>query len=209
MDLRIKNKEELEHGENIGKALIQMIEQILDIKGRKFHIAYTKFEKTSNIRIIYDSEWCRIKFKFSRQMSPRDDELTIQYGRLHAHNQESFIEWQGNLCYCWHHVFEPLRFLDGLSPSAAVQQGKIQKKAPRLVEDFKRSQLGTKLLDEYPPKAAIVMHSMIWEHYGQRLFDLFDLRKPNLWDEYRVFVREYYKLLDMKVIYGPPYENIC
>jgi hypothetical protein len=139
----------------------------------------------------------------------RNDELIIQYGRLHAHTEEPFMEWQGSLCYCWHNVFEPLRFLDGLSPSEVVQQGKIKKETPLIVDNFRKSELGMKLLDEYPPKAALVMHSLIWNHYGQRLFDLFDLRKPNLWDEYRVFIREYYKLLDMKVIYGPPYENIC
>src|SRR5210317_121476 len=35
---------------------------------------------------------------------------------------------------------------------------------------------------------------IIWEHYGQSLFDLFDLRQPELWKEYRVFLKEYYQL---------------
>ena len=119
------------------------------------------------------------------------------------------MEWRGEKCRGWHNISEPVRFLDGLSPLEAAEQTNIQKKSPHVIESFEQSEIGKKLLHEYPPKAVLVMHATIWEHYGQRLFELFDLRRPDLWDKYRVFVREYYRLIGMKSSWGPPYENVC
>jgi hypothetical protein len=209
MNLYIKDSQKSERGEDVGQALMQMIEQNLDIKSWKFRLTFTKFHQTSNIKIIYDSEWCRIKFMFSRQRTPQYDELSIAYGRLHAPNEDPYMEWQGENCRCWHNVMVPLRFLDGLLPSEVMRQANIQKQSPPVVENFRQSELGEKLFNEYPPKSSIVMHSVLWKHYGQRLFELFDLRKPDLWEEYRKFVKEYYELLGMKASYGPPHENIC
>ena len=209
MNLYIKDSQKSEQGEDVGQALMQMIEQNLNLAGWKFRLTFTKFHQTSNIKIIYDSEWCRTKFMFSRQHTPQHDELSIEYGRLHAPNEDPYMAWQGEKCRTWHNVIVPLRFLDGLSISEAVQQAKIQKESPTAIEKFRKSELGKRLFDEYPPKASIVMHSVLWEHYGQRLFELFDLRRPDLWEKYRIFIKEYYRLLGMKASYGPPYENVC
>ena len=117
--------------------------------------------------------------------------------------------WQEQNCRCWHNFLDPLRFLDGLTPHEAMKQAKIQKQLPIVVRSFRDSELGRKLLIEYPPKSAIVLQSVLWKHYGQRLFDLFDLRKPDLWHGYQKFLREYYELLGEESSYGPPYENVC
>lgn len=54
------------------------------------------------------------------------------------------------------------------------------------------------------------MHASFWEHYGQRLFELFDLRRPDLWDEYTRFVVEYRRLDGRKPLSGyPSFEKIC
>ena len=106
--------------------------------------------------------------------------------------------WKGENCRCWHNVLDPLRFLDGLSSFDAKQQAKIDKQLPHVVRDFRHSEFGKRLLDEYPPKSAIALQSVLWKHYGQRLFDLFDLRKPDLWQGYQKFLREYYGLLGEK-----------
>ena len=34
------------------------------------------------------------------------------------------------------------------------------------------------------------LHNKIWEHYGQKLFDIFYLRKPELWEKYVQFHNE-------------------
>jgi hypothetical protein len=39
------------------------------------------------------------------------------------------------------------------------------------------------------------MHNEIWEQYGQKLFDIFDLRNPELWEDYVQFHNEIKRLL--------------
>jgi hypothetical protein len=209
MDLLNKDKKYIENTNELGRALVALIEENLNPKGWGFTQSFINFAKSSGQVVIYDSIWCRIRFSFSRQRSPEYDELSIYYGRLHALNEEPYMEWKGKKCRCWHELWEPLRYLDGLSPSDAVQQSELLKQLPTVVENFWNSDQAKILREVYPPKHGIVLHSKLWQHYGQRLFDLFDLQRPDLWDEYQKFLAEYYRLLGKKVIYGPPYENVC
>ena len=209
MSMHLQFNREISNGEKLGSALLQLIEENLDIKRWGFHSSFTDFAKVSSLVANYDCEWCRISFTFSRQPFAREDELLIEYGRLHALSKKAYLEWAGEKCRCWHNIAEPLRFLDGLSPMDAIQQAKIQKQSPYVIESFRHSEIGQKLFDEYPPKASIILQSVIWDHYKQRLFDLFDLRQPDLWQKYRNFMKEYYRLLGMKASFGPPYENVC
>jgi len=196
-----------ERGEDVGNALLELIEENLEIERWNFHAAFTKFIKPRNIKIVYDSEWCRIKFMFSRMHFPETDEILIEYGRLHAPNEELFMKWNGEVCRCWHNILNPLRFLDGLSPAEAYVQAMVDKQLPSAVRNFKQSQHGKKLLKEYPPKSAIALQSTLWKTYEKKLFELFDLRRPGLWEEYRQFLREYYRLLGLKSTRPP--ENVC
>jgi len=192
-----------------GQGLLETIIENLSLAQWNFHLNHTNFVNINNLVAIYDSVYCRISFVFSLQQTPRHDELVISYGRSHAQNEEPYMNWRGKNNRCWHNILIPLRFLDGLSPSDAVHQSKTKNQSPVFIEKFRKSELGVRLFNEYPPKASIAMHSAIWQHYGQKLFALFDLRNPKLWDEYEAFVKEYYKLLDIKASFGPPYENIC
>jgi hypothetical protein len=198
-----------ENSEDIGKAVLKLIEGNLDIKRWGFRLAFTNFTKARNITAIYNSEWCRLSFMFSYMRYPDADELSVDYGRLHAPNEAAFMEWNGEECRCWHNALVPLRFLDGLTPTGAYKQVMVDKKVPIVVRNFIESSQGKKLIDEYPPKHEIVLHNTLWKHYGKRLFELFDLRRPDLWEEYRKFTSEYHSLLGMKSIFGPPYENVC
>ncbi len=198
-----------ESSEDVGKATQNLIEENLDINHWNFRLTFKKFLKTSHIKIIYDSDWCRIKFMFSRMRFPDTDELTIEYGRLHAPNEESFMMWNGEECRCWHNVLFPIRFLDGLTPTDTFKQVNVDKQLPLIVRNFRESKLGKNLFNEYPPKATIVLHSVLWGHYGKKLFELFDLRRSDLWDDYKKFLKEYYSLTEVKASYGPPYENVC
>lgn len=209
MNLLIKDTNTIENSEDVGLAVVNMVEDNLDVKRWNFNLTFKKFVKTNSIKIVYRSNKCQIKFLFSRQRLPQYDELTILYGRSHAPNEDPFMMWEGQQCNCWHHYLDPLRFLDGLTPHGAMEQVKVLKQLPIVVRGFRESDLGKKLIAEYPPKSAIVLQSVIWKHYGQRLFDLFDLQKPDLWQGYQKFLREYYGLLGEESSYGPPYENVC
>jgi hypothetical protein len=52
-------------------------------------------------------------------------------------------------------------------------------------------------------------HSILWAHYNGKLFELFDLRRPDLWEAYREFLKEYYALLGLKSDYGVPFDYVC
>ena len=207
MDLYPRDANRPERGEEVGNALQQLIEENLEIKRWNFRLTFTKFIETRNIKIIYDSEWCRIKFMFSRMHYPETDEILIEYGRLHAPNEKSHIMWQGEMCRCWHNILDPLRFLDGLTPKEAYEQTIVDNQLPSAVRYFMDSQRGQELLKEYPPKSAIALQSTLWKTYEKKLFELFDLRRHALWEEYRWFLREYYKLLGIKSKRPP--ENVC
>lgn len=209
MDLYPRNSNKPESIEDVGKALLQLIEENLEIKRWNFRLTYTKFIKKSNMKVIYDSEWCRVKFMFSRMHFPETDKLLIDYGRLHAPNEELFMMWNGEGSRCWHNILDPLRFLDGLTPADAFKEARQDKFLPLVVRDFRASKLGKQLQAEYPPRSSIVLQSRLWAHYGESLFELFDLRRPDLWEGYRGFLKEYYSLLGLKSDYGLPYEYVC
>jgi hypothetical protein len=87
-----------------------------------------------------------------------------------------------------------INFLDGLSPQEVVD-GKGQD--PRVIHEFERSALSWVLPNEYRIARAITklrLHNKIWEHYGQKLFELFDIRKPAVWEKYVQFHNEVKRL---------------
>jgi len=130
------------------------------------------------VEVIYDSEWCRVQFSLSGGDMPGTYELPVRYGRLHAPDNEAVLIWNGEKCLCWHNVNDALRFLDGLSPQEAVDQ--LHKQPPPVVEQFRQSELGKKLHYAHLPEWIIREEAAIWEFYGQRLFDLFDLRQTGI-----------------------------
>lgn len=207
MDLYPRNANRPERGQEVGKALLRLIEETLEIKRWNFSLTFTKFIEPRNIKVIYDSEWCRIKFLFSRVHYPETDKILIEYGRLHAPNEKPFIMWNGEMCRCWHNILDPVRFLDGLTPEEAYEQAILDNQLPSAVRYFRDSQRGEELLKEYPPKSVIALQSTLWKTYGKKFFELFDLRRPYLWEEYREFLKGYYKLLGLKSKRPP--ENVC
>ena len=160
MNSLIKDSNKPESGDEIGNALIRLIEENLDVNRWGFRTTFTKFIKPSNIKIIYDSEWCRIKFNFSRERLPlpKYDELVVSYGRLHAPNEDPYMEWKGQNCHCWHQIWEPLRYLDGLSPLDAIQQNKTLNQLPVVAEHFWNS-------NEVKPFGKYILRNMV-SHYS-------------------------------------------
>ena len=195
--------------EEVTKALLQLVEENLEIKRWSFDLVFSKFIKPNNFKLIYNSEWCRVKFMFSRMHFPESDKLLVEYGRLHAPDEEPFMVWEDERCRCWHSVLDPLRFLDLKLAVPGDDLSQTDNQLPFVVKDFRKSKLSKKLMNEYPPKATLALQSALWSHYGESLFELFDLRQPDLWEEYRQFLKEYYRSLDLKSSYGPPLYSVC
>jgi len=164
---------------------IQMLERNLDFNRWGFRRIFSGVGKYSPI-VVYASDFCRVRFSWQIP-DIRDETATIQiyYGRSHAPIDEDLITWNGQKCWCWHDVRKVLCFLDGVSPSEAASD---QLGQPKIMEQFRNSSIRKGWTQ---PEYLAKMHATIWEHYGQGLFDLFDLRQPFLWEQYDRFVAEY------------------
>jgi hypothetical protein len=160
-----------------------------------------RFVSTSP-KIIYDSEWCRVKFIWTGWEMYAGNELSIMYGRLHAPSDSSYMMWNDEKCYCWHSLMgtgAALDFLDGLTP----QESTSRKGFSGIIEQLRQSELWQELAGKRRnPELAVRMEAAIWEHYGLRLFELFDLRRPDLWEGYISFLTECYRLKNWKPIDG-------
>ena len=156
-------------------------------------------------KIIYDSEWCRVKFSYRSygEMHDQSDVLEIMYGRLHAADKEDSILWNGEPHLCWHHISLALCFLDGMSTEEAA---KALWNHP-IIAEYKKSK---EMQNISQPNKESEMHAIIWEKYEHRLFELFDLRRPDLWGKYSVFIKEVYEIIGFKYYgHGVPREKIC
>lgn len=212
MKISLKDTRDDLTAQQAGNMLAQMIEESLNLNDRKFTISTKKLLTPGNLEIIYNSEWCRVKFIYSRERPnlPSYDELRVFYGRSHALDKGNFMEWEGQICWCWHDVFDALWFLDGLSPLEAIQYEKENGPLPPLVNGYWESEIGKKLRKEFPPQFTLSCHAMIWMHYKQNLFDLFDVRKSSIWNQYKKFIGEFLILRGTKTYFGqPPKDNIC
>ena len=147
------------------------------------------FHQIKNPVIIYDSKWCRFKITVDEA---ENDSLYFYYGRSHAPNNEWRLEWQGENCSCWHGFYYynlALKFLDGLSPQEVGTDPDPQAK---IISDYCDIELPIQ-----PPKNSdddikmeLELEARIWEHYGHRLFEIFDLGHPEAWNQYVNFVKE-------------------
>lgn len=167
---------------------IQMLERNLDFNRWGFTKVFSGVGQYSPI-VVYASDFCRVKFAWEIP-DIRDEKATIQvyYGRSHAPIDEDIITWKGQECWCWHDVRKTLCFLDGLSPSEAASD---QFGQPKIIAQFRDSSVKKNWTQ---PEYLAKMHAMIWEHYGQRFFNLFNLRQPSLWEQYARFIAEYERL---------------
>ncbi len=168
---------------------VQMLERCMNFERWGFKQTFYGLAPEFVPSVIYDSESCRVRFLWYRA-DPRDGypTLDIKYGRLHASNHKRFITWNGQWCYCWHDIKMVLNFLDGLHPHEAV---KMQNKWPRVIDQFIQSNKGRTWSEiEWTART----HAAVWEHYENRLFDLFDLRHSDLWEQFARFIKEFYRL---------------
>jgi len=163
--------------------------------------------KTKFPVIVYQSSWCLMKFAWGGMEMQGGYTISVDYGRLHAPIDDIYMKWNGEKCHCWHNVSYALHFLDGNSPDSIA--GKNYKR-PYVMEQFMQSDIGVSLKDRrHQPEWLTRMHGAIWDHYGIRLFELFDLRKPNLWEQYRQFIKEFYDIEGRSPNIKPPLDSIC
>lgn len=177
------------------------------------HPSQWKFKQTVGVInrypiVVYDSEWCRVQLVWGGRDLYAGETMSIYYGRLHAPTDKAVITWNGEECYCWHRVNEALDFLDGYSPKQAVDRFHVHGQWPMVMEQFRQSDIG-KSLERNQPEWLVRMHANIWSYYGQRLFELFDLRRPDLWERFRAFLKEFHNLKGSRLNMNPPQYQRC
>ena len=204
-----------------GEAFRVFVEGNLDFPRWGFTLSgKAYFKRSASTTLIYDSERCRVRFDLSNiGRLPQEDELYVSYGRLHAPDDRMETVWRGEKCRCWHHsIFEPVLFLEGYTPEQILDYRRKEGEwpLPPVLAERERSEQGREFREKYPPAGVISREALIWETYGNRFFDLFDLRKPDLWEAYQTFVRQYYaeyeRLFPPRPIGGDqplPRDKIC
>lgn len=130
----------------------------------------------------------------------------MSYGRLHATNDGAHILWRGEKCRTWHQVYDVLRYMDGLSSQEATYQMRIKNELPKVAQSYRE-----KIFNGHGEDGEWVLrlHVEIWSLYVKRLFELFDLRHPDLWEKYRQFLKEVYDLKGCSPNIIPPLDNVC
>jgi len=138
--------------------------------------------------LILNSEWGRVRFSATWEQHPYNHydgkyELSIYYGRLHAPNQDVGMKWQGEICECWlatwHYMFE---FIDHAFPN----QSRVSDND--IFDEFRKKS------KEFPNGIhwRLAYTAEVWKYYTPQLFELFDLRRPELWEQYRDWLKARY-----------------
>jgi len=176
--------------------LIQMLERVMDFKRWGFRQTFAGVSEQFTPSIIYDSEKCRVRFLWYAPDVRDEPTIYVRYGRAHALNNQRYITRDGQQCYCWHNHRMALHFLEGLTPQEAMNN---RYKWPRTLEKWEQS-ISAKGLPAVEGQVRI--HAALWDHYGERLFNLFDLRHPELWDKCILFMKACYKIDPFTDDYG-------
>ncbi len=181
--------------------MTRIADTILNLKSRSFELSFCSDKSR---KLIYDSEWCRINLIWMGWDYGGGNSMHILYGRLHALNSRDTMVWNGEECRCWHRVEYALHFLDSRPPADVSQ---LRYSHP-IIDPFYKAE-NTEKFHRRQPEWLAQMHVTIWQSYGQRLFDLFDLRRPELWQQYRQFLKDVYDIAGRKPRPGPSMDKVC
>ena len=164
------------------------------------------FRNSKPEKLIYDSEWCRISLIWGGWDPLGGNSISIYYGRLHAPDENATMIWNGEECHCWHRIELVLHFLGGHSAEDAAKNIYTHP----LIEQYKHSELGQSLKGKRrQPEWLAQKHVVLWQHYGKRIFELFDLRRPDLWEQYQQFLKEVYDIKGRSLRIKPPLDKVC
>jgi hypothetical protein len=190
-----------ERNANPIQEMLQLTQERFKLSAWAFH---ESFRSAENKILIFDSKWCRIKFTWEGWDPLVGNSISIIYGRLHAPSEESFMDWKGEECYCWHRIEYALHFLDGCTISKAIELNRSH----RLLNKYYEKEYRHKY-HRHQSDWLMNMQIDVWKHYGERFFELFDLHRPDLWKQYSEFLKKFYALKGHKSYIKPPLDKIC
>ena len=186
---------------NPNQEMIRIAQSILDLPSRKFTETYRSIKPG---KIIFDSVWCRLSLIWGGWDYGGGNSMHIRYGRLHAPNEQTVMSWNSEECHCWHRPEHALHFLDGRTPASAAE---LNYSHP-ITSPFYSEEIRQKYRRRQPEWTA-QMHLAIWQNYGTRLFELFDLRRPDFWKEYQQFLKDVYDIAGRIPEIKPSLDKVC
>jgi hypothetical protein len=183
------------------RELLRLAQDVSDLHARGFR---ESFRSVKDPQLIYDSEWCRIALVWGGWDYGSGNSISMYYGRLHAPNESATMIWNGEECHAWHDFDYALHLLDGRSPAQAANTKDSSLLTSKYFEDEYRQKFNRR-----QPEWLLRMHMEIWEHYGKSFFELFDVRRPGLWERYRQFLKEFYDIEGRSSIIKPSFDEVC
>jgi hypothetical protein len=183
------------------KEMIRLVQDLSNLDAWGFKESY---RSVKDPQLIYDSEWCRIALVWGGWDYGSGNSISMYYGRLHAPNESATMFWNDEECHAWHDFDLALHLLDGRSPAKAA---KMKDSPPLTSKCFKEK--NRQKFNRRQPEWLMTMHMEIWEHYGKSFFELFDLRRPDLWERYRQFLKEFYDIEGRSSFIKPSFDKVC
>ena len=199
----------MHNANEIGTDIAYLAKTYLSLEkwGFQEHWRLNELSDSKSPSIIYDSQWCRIKISFNEWHPPhqfQEYSIDIYYGRLCAPNDKNIIVWDNEECYCWHGLAKALHFLDGHTSEHTAKN----LFSHDLIKEY--SKLGSfESLAYKLPEWEFRKHAFIWREYAPRLFELFDMRRPDLWEQYRKFLKEVYDIKGRNPNIKPFLDHVC
>jgi hypothetical protein len=181
--------------------MLRIVQSVLNLSSWGFKESY---RSVTDNRLIYDSEFCRIKIVWGGWDPLGGNSVSIYYGRLHAPNDNVTMIWDGEECHAWHSLKPVIHFLDGRSPNETFKMGTSHPLTDKYYEDEFRQKFHRR-----QPEWLMKMLMDIWEHYDNKFFELFDLRRSDLWEQYRRFLIEFYDIKGRRRSIAPARDKIC
>lgn len=112
--------------------------------------------------------------------------------------------WQGEECRCWHCIEHALHFLDGRAPTDVARLRYSHPTLDPFYEEDVQKRYHRRQLEWLAE-----MQVTIWNQYGQDLFNLFDLRRPELRQRYQKFLKDVYDIQGRDSDIKPPMDKVC
>ncbi|MBK9778778.1 MAG: hypothetical protein IPP55_01810 [Anaerolineales bacterium] len=182
----------------------EIINLVENVSGLKTFGFLRNFQKVETNIVIYNSEQCRVKVVWGGWDPSAGNSISIYYGRLHAPDENIKMIWNEEECHCWHRFEHVIHFLNGVSP---VEAAKLDYSTP-ITSNYFIDEVRNKF-HRRQPEWLMHMHMDVWKHYGANFFELFDLRRPDLWERYRKFLKEMYDVQGRIPFIKPPMDKVC
>ena len=178
----------------------EMIKRILEPKKWGFRESYREVIYEYPFQVNYDSQWCRISFvRTSSGRWKKGISLSVHYGRLHVpNNLPTLLEWRKSECRPWFSEwYILLPFLEGVSPEKAGKEHWKPDFIYPYIENVPKTEDGN-------AERRLKRERAVWDCYGTDLFEVFDVRQPELWERFKKYIQAYYDAQGWK---QPPREK--